>query len=409
METSFNRRQVLAGGGTILATTFLPVRPVRAAEPFRIGALNPITGAGSPYGASIQKTIIFTAQEINAAGGAAGRMFEVYPEDSQTSPEAGVIAAKKLIEVNKVHAIFGTWSSGVTLAVMPLTDAANVIEMNHSGAVAISTLDKKDLVFRFSAVGERIGRAIASMIAKEGLKRVATMAFNNASGRDLVAGAKAQWEKMGNKLLTEVVYEPNRPSYRSELQSVLATNPDVIVMGSYLPDTTIMLREARQLGSSVKFIVPGYAVPPSIAETLGNEATNGLMAVDYVPSLDSPAYAHFTKRYKDVVGAAVTEESAFYAASAFDMVTCTALAIEAAGASADNFGIVAKLRTVSNPPGEAVGTFTDGKTLLAAGKKINYEGASGPLDFDQYGDVNPLFKLSEFQEGKLTFKYMLAL
>jgi branched-chain amino acid transport system substrate-binding protein len=404
---SFDRRQVLAGGGAMLATAAARVRPAAAAEPFRIGALNPITGAGSPYGTGIQKTIIFTADEINAAGGAGGRMIEVFPEDSQTSPEPSVIAAKKLIEVNKVHAIMGTWSSGVTLAVMPLTDAANVIEMNHSGAVAISTLDKKDLVYRFSATGERIGRAVAGMIAKEKLKRIGSMAFNNASGRDLVSGVKSQWEKMGHKLLAEVVYEPNRASYRSELQSVLAANPEVIVMGSYLPDTTIIVREARQLGSTVKFIVPGYAVPPTLAETLGNEATNGVMAVDYVSALDSPAYAHFVKRYKEVMGPNAEED--FYASCAYDMVTCTALAIEAAGGAADNFGIVAKLRTVSNPPGDPVGSFAEGKKLLAAGKKINYEGASGPLDFDEYGDVNPLFKLSEFQDGKMKFKYMLAL
>ena len=391
----------------MLATAAARVRPAAAAEPFRIGALNPITGAGSPYGTGIQKTIIFTADEINAAGGAGGRMIEVFPEDSQTSPEPSVIAAKKLIEVNKVHAIMGTWSSGVTLAVMPLTDAANVIEMNHSGAVAISTLDKKDLVYRFSATGERIGRAVAGMIAKEKLNRIGSMAFNNASGRDLVSGVKSQWEKMGHKLLAEVVYEPNRASYRSELQSVLAANPEVIVMGSYLPDTTIIVREARQLGSTVKFIVPGYAVPPTLAETLGNEATNGVMAVDYVSALDSPAYAHFVKRYKEVMGPNAEED--FYASCAYDMVTCTALAIEAAGGAADNFGIVAKLRTVSNPPGDPVGSFAEGKKLLAAGKKINYEGASGPLDFDEYGDVNPLFKLSEFQDGKMKFKYMLAL
>ena len=406
----FTRRQVLkTGGAAVLAgsTTFGRLPPAAAAEPFRIGALNPITGAGSPYGSGIQKTIIFAAQEVNAAGGAAGRMFEVFAEDDQTSPEAGVLAAKKLIEVNKVHAIFGTWSSGVTLAIMPLQDAANVLLMTHSGASAISTLDKKDLVFRFSTTGERSGGAIAGIVAKEGYKRVATMAINNASGRDLVGGFKLAWEKKGHALAAEVVYEPNLPTYRSELQKALAGNPELIVLGSYLPDTTILVREARQLGSGVKFIGPGYAVAPKLAETLGNEATEGLMAVDYVSALDSSAYAHFSQRYKEVTGSEVGEN--FYASCAYDMVQCTALAIEAAGAGADNFGIVGALRKVSNPPGQAVGSFAEGKKLLAAGQKINYEGASGPLDFDRDGDVTPLFKLSEIRNGELKFKFMLAL
>ena len=61
------------------------------------------------------------ADEVNAGGGAGGRTLEVVAEDTQTSPEAAVLAVKKLVEVNEVHAVMGTWSSGVTLAVMPIT------------------------------------------------------------------------------------------------------------------------------------------------------------------------------------------------------------------------------------------------------------------------------------------------
>jgi len=404
--SALNRRQFLVTGSAVLAATLFRYRPVSAAEPFRIGALNPITGAGSPYGSGIQQTILFAAQEVNDAGGAAGRMLEVFPEDSQTSPEAAVLAAKKLIEVNKVDAIFGTWSSSVTLAVMPLTDAANVVLMNHSGAVEISTLDKKDLVYRFSAPGARIGAGISEILEREDVTRVATMAFNNASGRDLVTGFKKSWSDKGHQLVADVVYEPKRPSYRSELQHVLMANPEIIVLGSYLPDTTIIVREARQMGSDVRFVGPGWAVTPKIAESLGNTAADGLMAIDYISALDSRAYTHFSKRYEQETGGAVGEN--FYASCAYDMVQCTALAIEAAGPGADNNGIVGKLRDVSNPPGKAVASFAEGKDLLATGEQINYEGASGPLDFDQYGDVMPLFKLSELRDGKLQFNYMLS-
>ncbi|SLN64352.1 ABC transporter substrate-binding protein [Oceanibacterium hippocampi] len=403
----FNRREIMLTGAASLAAAMAPVGFARAAEPYRIGALNPITGAGSPYGSGTQKTILFAAQEVNDAGGAAGRMFEVFAEDTQTAPEAGVLAAKKLIEVNKVDAIFGTWSSGVTLAIMPLTDAANVILMTNSGAASISTLDTKDLVYRYSTTGIRSGRAISGVIEKEGLTRVATMAFNNASGRDLVAGVKSGWEEKGHSLVAEVVYEPNRPGYRSELQQILAAKPEIIMLGSYLPDTTIIVREARQMGSDVRFIGPGYAIAPKLSESLGAEAVEGLMAVDYVSSLDSSAYAHFSKRYQDEMGSDVGEN--FYASCAYDMVQCTALAIEAAGPGADNTKIAANLRKVSNPGGKVVSGFAEGKKLLAAGEEINYEGASGPLDFDEHGDVKPLFKLSKLRSGALEYQYMLSL
>ena len=70
---------------------------------------------------------------------------------------------------------------------------------------------------------------------------------------------------------------------------------------------------------------------------------------------------------------------------------------------------MAKLREVANPPGTPVSSFAEGKELLKAGQKINYEGASGPLDFDEHGDVRPLFKLSVIRKGQLEFRQMLDL
>ena len=102
----------------------------QAGDTFRIGSLTPITGAGSPYGTGMQQAIRIAVDEINAAGGAGGRKLELFTEDDQTKPDAAVLAAKKLIEVNKVQAVLGTWASGVSLAVLPLTDAANLIQMN---------------------------------------------------------------------------------------------------------------------------------------------------------------------------------------------------------------------------------------------------------------------------------------
>lgn len=392
----------------MLTWAFGGLGPARAAgEPLRIGALNPVTGAGSLYGSGMQKAILFSAEEVNAAGGAGGRQLEVYAEDDQTQPDAGVLASKRLIEVKRIHALLGTWSSGVALAVMPIQDAAGVIHMTSAGASNIQDFDKKDLVYRFSTTGQRVGRAIASILSKDGVQRLATMAFNNASGRDLVDGAKAAWAKLGRPLVGDVVYEPNRPTYRSELQKVLAGNPEVIVLGAYVPDTTIIVREAFQLGAKVRFIGPGYAVSPKLVEALGPEATDGLMAVDYVSALNNAAYKHFSERYRQVVGG--NPDDNFFAACTYDMVQVLALAAEAAGGAEDNTKIVEKLRTVANPPGTPVSSFAEGKALLKAGQKINYEGASGPIDFDENGDVTPLFKLSVFKNGTLEFRQMIQL
>lgn len=374
---------------------------------FRIGSLTPITGAGSPYGPGMQQAIRLAVDEVNAAGGAGGVKLELFTEDDQTKPDAAVLAAKKLIEVNKVQAILGTWASGVSLAVMPLTDAAGIIEMNVSGAPAISTLDTKDLVWRFQATNDRFGAAFAEICAKRGFKRPATMAFNNASGLGNVEGFARAWKKRGGEVVAGVVYEPNRPSYRSELQKILAAKPDVIVTGSYLPDTTIILREAYQAGADVKWVIPGWAANPELVKALGAEVCEGIISVETVSNEKSGAYARFDAAYLKASGKAASTN--IYAAMAYDMVIALALAIEAAGPGATVAQVNGKLREVSNAPGTAVQGFAEGKALLAKKTKVNYEGASSKLDFDSFGDATPDFGVYIIEKGQLVRRDVISI
>lgn len=400
MTTRISRRDLIIAGASLAASSLLPrLALAQAGAPFRVGSLCPITGAGSPYGSGMQKAIEIAVGEVNAAGGASGHKLELFAEDGQTKPDAAVLAAKKLIEVNKVQAILGTWSSGVTLAVMPLTDSANIIQMNCSGAPAISTDDKKDLVWRFQATNDRFGQAFAVIAEKRGFKRPATMAFNNASGVGNTEGFKKAWEKKGGKVVASVVYEPSRPSYRTELQQVLAQKPDVIVTGSYLPDSTIILREWFQTGQDVKWIMPGWAASPDLIKALGNEVVEGIISVETVSNENSAAYKALDAAYTKATGKSLATN--VYAAMTYDMAIVLALAMEAAGPGATVAQVNAKIRDVANPPGTPVSSFAEGKKLLAEKKKINYEGASSRLDFDQYGDVTPDFGVFVIEKGQL--------
>ena len=374
---------------------------------FKIGSLTPVTGAGSPYGPGMQQMIRAAVDEVNAAGGAGGAKLDLFLEDTQTKPEAAVLAAKKLIEVNKVQAILGTWSSGVTLAVMPLTDGAGIIQMNTSGAPAISTLDTKDLVWRYQATNDRFGQAFAVICQKRGYKRPATMAFNNASGLGNTQGFTKAWEAAGGKVVAHVTYEPNRPSYRSELQKILDAKPDVIVTGSYLPDSTIILREWFQSGVPVQWIMPGWATGPDLVKALGAEVVQGLISVDSVSNEKSKSFENYDRLYNKAMGKSGL--SNVYAAMTYDMVIVLALAMEAAGPGATVEQINAKIRDIGNPPGKEVFTFAEGKALLAQKQKVDYQGASSKLDFDKYGDVTPDFGVYVYEKGELVRKDVVSI
>ncbi|MCZ8186568.1 MAG: ABC transporter substrate-binding protein [Beijerinckiaceae bacterium] len=405
---NLSRRSTLQALAAATLTGSLGQRAFAQAETFRIGALNPVTGAGSPYGTGMQKMIVAAVEMVNAAGGAGGRRFEVFAEDTQTTPQAAVLAAKKLIEVNRVQAVLGTWSSGVSLAVIPLINDANIFLMNTSGAPALSVppANAKGLSYRFQATNDRFGRAFAELCQKEGFKRPATMAFNNASGIGNTEGFKKAWEAKGGKVVEAVVYEPNQPSYRAELQKVLAAKPDVIVTGSYIADTTIILREWFQTGETTKWVIPAWAANPQLVKAVGNEVAEGIFAVDSISNEGSEAFKAYDAAYQKAMGKPGLDN--VYAAMTWDMVVTLALAMEAAGPGANIAAINAKIREVANPAGTKVSTFAEGKDALKKGK-INYEGASSVLDFDQSGDVTPDFSVSVVSKGNIDRKYIVKI
>jgi branched-chain amino acid transport system substrate-binding protein len=403
-----NRRSfVMALGSGLALSGTSRLSLAQDTGPIRIGALNPITGSGSPYGTGMQKMILAAADAVNAAGGAAGRQIQVVAEDSQTNPQAAVLAAKKLIEVNQVQAIIGTWSSGVTLAVLPMCRAANIPILHTSGSPNLSDLSVTGgLGYRFHTPNGRTGRCYAEMCKREGFKRVATMAFNNASGLGLTEGFAKAWKDMDNDLVEKVVYEPNQTSYRSELMKVLAARPDAIVTGSYYADTTIIMREWFQTGQKTHWVIPGHASTPEFIKAVGPAVAEGVLTADLVVAKDSAAYAPYDEAYRKQMGQ--PGEFNIYAAMTWDMVIALALAIEAAGA-ANMLEVNKKIRTVANPPGTTVHSFADGKVKLREGTKIDYDGASSVLNFDENGDITPDFGIYRIENGALARKYTLRI
>ncbi len=364
-----------------------------------MGVLTPLTGAGSPYGPGMQKALQMAADDVNAAGGLlGGRSIRLFTEDDETSPEAAVRAAKKLIEVNRVIAILGTWSSGVTMAVVPLTIQAGILEMSTSGAPELTTLQDHNLVFRTQASNALFGVAFARAAKARGFKRAATMAFNNPSGLGNAGEFAKQWKAMGNEVVASVVYQPNQATYRAELQRVLAAKPEVVVMGSYLPDTTIILKEWYQSGEPVKWIGPAWAINQKLIETLGAGVVEGVVAVDAVPDFDHPKYAEWAERLKKATGQDPVANP--YAGMCYDMIAVMAPAIEAAG-SADPKVFNAQMQRVSGPPGEKVYTIADALAAVRRGRDIDYEGVSSRINFDAAGDVAPKFGVYEVRGGKL--------
>lgn len=372
----------------------------QAPQPFRIGSLNSMTGVGGPYGPYMLEAARIAVDEVNALGGAAGRQLVMFSEDDQTRTDAGLLATKKMIEINKVEAIISVWSSAVCLAIMPTTDESNVIMMNTCGSPDIPKENHKGLSWIYFASNAVFARAYAEIARRRGFKRPAVMAFNNSTFVGQAHNFRDAWEQGGGKLSSLVIYEPNQSSYRTELNSVLATKPDVIVLGSYRPDASILLKEWYQSGYDCKFIMPGWTANEGLIKALGKEVLEGVLSVHHVPKEKHPAFQHLASEFRRKTG----KEADMYASQAYDMVITLALAVEAAGPNATTLDVNRKIREVTTPPGQKVTSFAEGRDALRAGKKIDYDGASSDVNFGERGDAIPDFGVFEIVNGNLELR-----
>ena len=382
MHHGVTRKHFIFGAGTLAIG--LPAMAAGGPD-IPVGVMVPLTGGGAPYGPKMLKAIEITVDAINKAGGPMGRRLKIFSEDSQTSPDAAVAVAQKLISLNHVESIIGTWSSAVTLAVLPITTQAGVLEMNTSGAGDVTAPKYRRLTFRTQPTDRPYALVMARFAKKQGYRKVAILALNNPYALTMRDAFTAEWHRLGMPNVDNiVVYNPKAASYAGEVQKALQGTPDLLIVIGYTPDASIITKEWYAADVKTHVMGPGFAFNDALVKNVGAGVVNGFFAVDGIPPVTQPGY----KAFADVFQAATNSSLAdnFWPAQAHDQANLLALAIEAAK-STNAAEVAAKMRDIACPPGVEVYDFATGAKLLREGKKINYQGASGPCDFDDHHDI----------------------
>ena len=360
------------------------------AETIKIGALMSLTGALGPYGPSIANGAQMAVDHINAAGGVLGKQLELVIRDTATSPDVGRDAATKLVELDKVPAIVGALSSGVTLAASSVTIPSEVVLVSPaSTAPSIPALDDNDFVFRTVVSDAVQGVVLGRLAVLLNYSKISVIYVNNDYGKGLADTFSDTFAALGGKVLTTVPYEENKPSYRGEVNALLVGNPDAIVMVSYPVDGNKQIVEAIEAGYQQDFLMtdgmkgegvaPGPACasadePGPLEGAFGTVAAAGFKAAQFEADFNAEGYGPSTIPYHD---------------KAYDAVMLIALAMIKAG-EATGPAIRDNLRAVANCPGEVVyyDEWEKAVSLLSKGKDINYQGAAGLVDFKDTGDVD---------------------
>jgi branched-chain amino acid transport system substrate-binding protein len=389
-----DRRTLLAGAAALAGLSALPGRALAQGAPIRIGTLTPLTGAGGPYGPVMVKAVKAVIDEVNAAGGVLGRKVELISEDDQTNPEAGVRAARKLIDVDKVSAILGTWASSVTTAVAPLCWESKTFLATVSGADSITQLPHQGYLIRTQPNTTLQGRKFGEFCIAEKAKRVFFLSPQTPFAKSQFDNITEAVKKAGGET-GSLIYDDKKPAYRSEIDEVLRFKPDAIIFGGYTPDTAVMLKDAYRAGYGGLKVAFGYAVNQKLVESVPAEVVDKTFTIAPSPAEGSKAYARLVK----MIGVASPDP---YTTQVYDQINLILMAIAIAG---DTSGTAIKdaVRKISQAQGGAkIDNALDGLKAIAAKQPVDYDGASGPCDFTETGDIADCqFRYEQVQGGKL--------
>jgi branched-chain amino acid transport system substrate-binding protein len=399
MESTMNhgRRHLFIGAAASLATAlYSRLAIAQTAGPIRLGILIPLTGSTSQFGASMGKAAQLAADEINAGGGVRGRKIEILIEDDQSNPEAAVRAARKLIDVDKVIAICGTYASSVTSAVAPLCWDSKTVLLTASGADSITALPHQGYIFRTQPTTNLQGSRVAQFALELGAKSVFFLGPQTPFAQSYLDVITATVTKAGGTA-GGVIYEDKKASYRSEVDRALKNSPDTIILGGYVPDTAVVMRDLFRAGYDKRRIGFSFGVNQKLVESAPAELLEGAYTLVGSAAVSSQSYKRLASKLK-------TEAVDAYTCQVYDHIQLVALALGVDPRSAMNgLAIRDNLRAISqDPQGKPVDSAADGLKLLASGAKVNFDGSSGPCEFADNGDVRGVFfRYEQIKAGKL--------
>jgi ABC-type branched-subunit amino acid transport system substrate-binding protein len=368
----------------------MPPRPKLPPAPqaLRLGVLVDYTGDLSDFGPAQENAARLAAKEINAAGGVLGQPIEIVTGDSGTDPSVGVAEANRLVRVEGVHAILGSLASGVTLPIAESVTGPNRVLQISPASVspALTGAHDSDFLFRTTISDAAQGIVLARLARDMGLGSVCTMYINNAYGQGISQTFTENFEAAGGTVTAQVPHESGQTTYASELDKCTSGNPEALAALAYPQSGRVFLREAVEAEKVKTFLFCDGTKSESMFDAIGWEPFNGMRGTAPT-SLTLEAGTAFEAAYEAEYGE--TPPLPFMR-EMYDAVYLVALAAEMAG-SVDPTAIRNALRTIANAPGETVNPgsahFQSARALIAAGTDINYEGASGPVDFDLNGDV----------------------
>jgi branched-chain amino acid transport system substrate-binding protein len=367
------RRNLLIGIAATAAVGTVAVSTLQnyssAPQSIKLGAILPLTGQNARYGTWIKEGLEMAKDEVNSSNGINGKKLEIVYEDDQANPAMAASAMQKLVNIDKVPVVYGSWASSSVLAQAPIAEKAKVVVMAE--AISPKIRDAGDYIFRMQPDARYYIRQLVPFIYKDAkLKKVAILNVNNDFGTDQAKVFAEEFVKLGGVVVAQDKFEQNATDFKTELLKIKEKNPEAIFVPAYT-EIAIVLKQARELGMKQQFIASVPFENPDIIKTAGNTAEG----VIYPHHFDAGSTEKSVQTYQDKYKAKFGHVSEGLAALSYDGMKIIIETIKTCGE--DSTCIKDKLYKVNN-----------------------FDGVTGKTSFDDRGDVVKSILIKTVKDGR---------
>ena len=349
----------------------------------RIGTLFPTTGASAFIAPAQVAGVELAVREINEAGGVLGVPVEVFHRDSGDSSGTVLETSFADLLAKKVDVVIGPSSSVLAARLLPKTIDAKIPVISPAAAgVGLTSPANAGWFFRTIPAAALQARALANAVTAAGAKKLAIVAFEDATGSAVTQGLPSAMKAAGGTLVTQQSFGADTTDLAPVVAAVVKAAPEAVALVSPFSATAqtqslITALSAAGFGGAKLWLTSGNLADYSQALPAG-------LVNDVNGILEGAAGDDAFNRRVLSAGPSVTDYR--YAAEAYDAVMLAALAA-IAGHNDSGAAIARDLVSVSSAGIKCL-SFGECLDVLKTQKDIDYDGVSGPLTLDAAGDTS---------------------
>ncbi len=275
-------KHLLAAAISLLLSAAAHAEPGVSDKEIVLGQSAALSGPAKELGSEMRSGALLYFDQVNAGGGIHGRRIRLQTLDDGYEPERAAANTRKLIEEEKVLALFGYVGTPTSLAAQPLFTEAKVPFVGaFTGAQALREPFNR-YVFNVRASYFDETEKIVEQLTTTGIKQIAVFYQNDAYGKAGLAGVERAMTKRGLKIAATATVERNTVDVAKAVAALSATRPDAIVMVSAYTSVAAFVKGMKKAGSAAQFHNVSFVGSRPLAAALGDEGV-GVAIAQVVP------------------------------------------------------------------------------------------------------------------------------